>query len=283
MQGLIYQLVASGLLFAAVYLTVVYGVAPAKAWLRRQEQAYDATLRGRLLIDIDPHTALITSLAGIGVAALLTYVVTSSVVVALIAAGTAFFVPHAVIRHLEFKRRRKLEEQLVDALTTLAAGTRAGLNLIQSMDLVIQNHRGPVQQEFAQLKREYDLGTDLDQAMRNASNRIGSPLYRLTFTAIEMHRKRGGDAAHSLDRIAESIREVQRLEGKLDALTSQGRTQAVMMAVMPLVFIAILYMIDAGGVMLLFFDPIGRIILLGVVVMILLAFLWIRRILAVDI
>jgi tight adherence protein B len=119
--------------------------------------------------------------------------------------------------------------------------------------------------------------------MRNASDRIGSPLYRLTFTAIETHRIRGGDLAESLDRIADSIRDIQRLEGKLDALTAQGRSQAMMMAVMPLVFLGILYLINPEGVVLVFTTSIGNILLLLVALLIGLAFVWIRRIMAIDI
>ncbi len=151
------------------------------------------------------------------------------------------------------------------------------------MELLLEHHRGPIRQEFAQLLREYQMGMDLNQAMRNASNRIGSPLYRLTFTAIEMHRLRGGDTAQSLERIADSVREIDRLEGKLDALTSQSRTQATMMAVMPIVFIVLLWMIDPEGIEQLFTHSLGRIMLLIVVALIVGAFLWIRRIMAVDV
>jgi len=184
---------------------------------------------------------------------------------------------------MEQKRRTLLEVQLVDGLTTLASGTRAGLNLVQAMELLEQNHTGPIKQEFGAILREYSMGLDLTQAMRNASERIGSPLYRLTFTAIEMHRLRGGDTGESLDRIADSIREIQRLEGKLDALTSQGRMQAVMMAVMPLVFLFIMYMIMPDQVGLLFSDSVGRLILMAVIVAIVIGFLWIRKIMTIDI
>ena len=136
---------------------------------------------------------------------------------------------------------------------------------------------------YAQLLREYQMGVDLNQAMRNASNRIASPLYRLTFTAIEMHRVRGGNAGESLDRIAESVREIHRLEGKLDALTSQGRAQAWMMAGMAGVFIVMYYFIAPESVGLLFTNAWGRIILLAVVFLIVTGFLWIQRILDVDI
>lgn len=279
----LYLLAISALTFLAAYLLVRYGYAPARHWLREQVRLYDRVLRHQLLIDIDPRLAVGLKLGSVAVAGAFGLAVTHSVVVGMLCAGLALLAPTLIVRHLEAKRRQRLDAQLVDGLMTLAGGVRAGLNLVQAMEVLLEHHRGPIRQEFAQLLREYQMGMDLNQAMRSAANRIGSPMYRLTFTAIEMHRLRGGDTAESLDRIAESIREIQRLEGKLDALTAQGRTQAWMMAVMPVVFLALLWGIDPEGVRTLFLEPTGRLLLLVVVGLIALAFLWIRRILAVDI
>jgi tight adherence protein B len=276
-------LVISLLVFVSAFLLVRYGYGPALRFRRRQEAGYDRVLRRQLLLDIEPRQAFYFAMGGVVAAAVLGGLITSNLVVALVCGALAFFVPALVVRHMETKRRTRLETQLVDGLTTLAAGVRAGLNLVQAMELVVDNHVGPIKQEFGQLIREYHMGMDLNQAMRAASNRIGSPLYRLTFTAIEMHRIRGGDAGESMDRIAESVREIKKLEGKLVAITAQSRSQASMMAVMPIVFIIILYFIDPEGIKLLFTETVGRIILLICFLLILGGFLWIRKIMAVDV
>ncbi len=276
-------LLASLLTFASVYLFVRYGTAWTIALIERQEQAYDRVLRRQLLIDIEPRTALAGSAGLILIAGVFTFLITASFLAGFLIAAIAMLLPNLVVRHLETKRLQKLESQLVDGLTTLASAARAGLNLVQSMELLERNAVGPIKQEFGQLLREYRLGMDLNQAMQNTSNRIGSQLYRLTFTAIQMHRLRGGDTAQSLDRIAESIRDISRLEGKLDALTSQARYQASFMAMMPIVFLFLLWSIDPQGVGMLFSEPAGRMILLGVTVLIVVAFVWIRKIMAVDI
>lgn len=273
----------STLTFVSVYALMRYGSEPARRLLGHQERMYDRVLRQQLLIDIKPRTALWLTLSGIVAAGLVGLAISGSSIVALFCAAIAVAIPTLVLRHLQQKRRVKLEEQLVDGLTTIASGTRAGLNLVQSIELVATNHHGPIQQEFAQLLREYQMGLDLNQAMRNTSNRIGSPLYRLAFTAMEMHRLRGGDSAQSMDRIAESVREISRLEGKLDALTSQGRFQAFGMAVMPFVFFVMLYAIDPQGITMVFIEPMGRVLLLIVVVMIAVAFIWIRKIMSIEI
>lgn len=276
-------LVISLLTFIAAYLLVRYGYEPALRFRTRQEMGYDRVLRRQLMMDIEPRQAFIMAMSGVAVAFVFAFLLTFNLLIAVLCGAAAYFVPALVVRHLEQKRRAKLEEQLVDGLTTLSAGVKAGLNLVQSMEMLSDNHSGPIQQEFDQLLREYHMGRDLNQAMRAASNRIGSPLYRLTFTAIEMHRLRGGDSGESMDRLADAVREIKKLEGKLDAITAQSRSQASMMAVMPFVFLLILYVIDPYGVGLLFTETIGRALLIFCGLLILGAFVWIRKIMAVDV
>lgn len=282
-QATLLLITASLLTFVSAYMFVRYGFAWSLALIYRQEQAYDRVLRRQLLMEVEPRTALLASSGLVLVTALFAYLVTLSALAALACAGVAMLLPNMYIRHLEAARLRRLESQLVDGLTTLASAARAGLNLVQSMELLESNAVGPIKQEIGQLLQEFRLGMDLNQAMQNASNRIGSQLYRLTFTAIQMHRLRGGDTAESLDRIAESIRDIARLEGKLDALTSQARYQAVFMSMMPVVFLVLLATIDPQGVGLLFSEPSGRMLLLGVAALIAIAFVWIRKIMAVEI
>lgn len=276
------QVICSLMMLCGVTLMVRFGYTPGKAWVDKQQRYYDRVLCQQLLLDIDPRTAVWSHIAGVAFILILGVYLTG-IMVGLVLAAIAALVPYFVIRHLETKRRSRLEVQLVDGLASMASGVRAGLNLVQSMQLLVTNQTGPIKQEFSQILREYEMGMDLNQAMRQASDRIGSQLYRLTFTAIEMHRLRGGDSGESMDRIAESIREIQRLEGKLDAITAQGRVQANMMAIMAIVIIVMLRMMFPDDTNMLFTEPAGRIILLCAAGLITAGYFWIKKIMQVDI
>ena len=277
------QATLSLLLFAGVLLAIRYGTGPGRKWIREQSMYYDRVLCRQLLLEVDPLLAVWMHIAGV-LLTLLVGIYLAGLLFAIVLAAIAAAVPYFLIRHLEVKRRQRLEIQLVDGLASLASGVRAGLNLVQSIQLLVQNQRGPIRQEFGQILREYEMGMDLNQAMRSASTRIGSSLYRLTFTAIEMHRIRGGDSGESMDRIAESIREIQRLEGKLDAITAQGRAQANFMAAMPIVIIIMmLTFILPEETEMLFTRMEGRIMLIIAGGLIAGGYLWIRKIMQVDI
>jgi len=265
-------------------VAVFVGGRPLMAVMKRQQQQYDTVLRRQLLMNISPRAAMVmtvffvVAMAGIGFAV-------NQGLVGVLAGGTVgILTPSFVLRSLRRRRLKKLEEQLVSGIQTLASGVRAGLNLVQSMGIVARDGPVPLRQEFAHLLQEYEFGLGLEDAMNNAVDRIGSSDFRLLFSALQTHRERGGDLGETLDRIAESIREIQRLEKRVIALTAQGRATARALGVMPLVVLAILYfLVSPEGVRELFYTDLGKVLLMCMAALNVIGFLWIKKIVTLDI
>lgn len=256
---------------------------PFRRFIEKQEAHYDRVLRGSLLIDMSPRTVTVLQASAMALLALIGYGVVNHFLAAIIGAAVGAFLPRGLLAALKKIRLKKLEDQLVDGIQTLSSGVRAGLNLIQAMDLLAKNGVKPISEEFGHMLREYEHGMSLEKAMSGTADRIGSSNYRLLISALLTHRERGGDLGETLDRIAESIREIDRLEKKVETLTAPGRTAARWMGAMPAIVLGILYLIDKPDTMLLFNEDSGRLVLLLVAVMNLVGFLWIRRIVNIDI
>jgi len=277
------QVVPSLLIFIGVAVAVFFGYRPVTEFLRDREQEYDRVLRRSLLLAISPRAATILSIILIFLLGFLGYAMVGFWG-AIIGGAVGVFVPAPIVRYLRRRRLDRLENQLVPGIQTLASGVRAGLNLVQSMQLVGRDGPTPLRQEFEHLLREYEYGLPLEGAMRNSAVRIGSGDFRLLFAALETHRERGGDLGQTLDRIAESIREIQRLESRVKTLTAQGRATARWLGAMPPIVLVIFYfLIDPEGVRLLVVDDIGNLVLLAIAVLWIAGFLWIRKIMSVDI
>jgi tight adherence protein B len=251
--------------------------------VRRQEEQFARVLRDTLLVGMPPRAATIASgvfvamLGGVG------YLATDSMVGAFIAAVLACLAPSWVIKTLKRRRLAKLESQLVTGIQTLSSGVRAGLNLVQAMGLVARDGPVPLREEFAHLLREYEYGMPLEEAMDKCATRVGSGDFRLVFAALQTHRERGGDLGETLDRIGQSIREIQRLETRVDVLTAQGRANARFLGLLVLLVMGIVYMIDPSGVKGLFDESAGKVVLGAIIGLNLIGFLWIRWIVAIDI
>ena len=276
-------IVGSAVLFALCVVGIYVGLRPLGEVIRRREEEYDRIFRRALLLDISPRAITVGTGVIVVVLGFMGYVASRGIWGVLLLGSVGVFLPHTMIRYLRRRRLKKLEDQLVSGIQTLASGVRAGLNLPQSMALVARDAPSPLRQEFAHLMREYEYGISLDEAMRNSAERISSSDFRLLFAALHTHRERGGDLGETLDRIADSVREIQRLESQVQTLTAQGRATARWLGAMPIVIGMILYLIDADSVVKLFTEPMGNVIILAIVVLTVLGFLWIKKVVSIDI
>jgi len=278
------QVVTSVAMMAATTIAVRIGARPLGQLIARRERHYAQVLGGSLLMTVKPRTVTVMSIFLVAMMAGVGYAITGSLIGAMAGAGLGLVVPTIYIKHLREKRLKKLNDQLVGGIQTLSSGVRAGLNLVQALELVARDGPSPLRQEFAHLVREYEFGMGLEDAMSNAATRIGSGDFGLLFAALLTHRERGGNLSETLDKICDAIREIQRLEHRVDSLTAQGRATARFLGAMPMVVLAIVYFIvDPKGVEQMFVTTPGKIILAAIVVLNILGFLWIRKIMDIDI
>ena len=277
------MIVGSVVMFVLTAAAVWVGCRPLRDAILRREKLYDLVFRRALLMDISPRLITIGTGVIMFVLGFLAYALLRNIFAALFAGLFGALMPHWVIQRMRRRRLKKLEVQLVDGIQRLASGVRAGLNLVQSIGLVARDGPNPIRQEFTHLTREYEYGVSLDEAMVNAAERIASSDYRLLFAALHTHRERGGDLGETLDRIADSIREIQRLEAQVQTLTAQGRATARWLGAMPAIILGIYYLFDAEGVLSLFIQPLGNLLLAGMFILNVLGFLWIKKTIAIDI
>jgi tight adherence protein B len=101
---------------------------------------------------------------------------------------------------------------------------------------------------------------------------------------MQASRESGGKLNETVERIAISVREMQRLERKIQADTSQARTSAVYMALVPFAILALYYFVlDPINTERLFTTVFGQMLLCVALILNIVAYLWARRILHPDI
>lgn len=145
------------------------------------------------------------------------------------------FIPDFFLRVMYNKRRKRFNSQLVDAMNTLSNGLRSGLSLRQSLELAARDLTDPAGQEFRLTHREIQLGVSLDTALENMARRLEDADLQLIVNAIRLTMNTGGDLPTVFKQITETIRERNRIEGKIKSLTSQGKMQAMVVGLVPVV------------------------------------------------
>jgi tight adherence protein B len=191
--------------------------------------------------------------------------------------------PWYLLRRMAERHRQKIEDQLADAMVMLANAIRAGLSLAQSLEILAAQCPKPINAEFRQIVAEYKLGKPLERTLNEAKGRLKSENFALFAASMQASHESGGRLNETVERIASSVLEMQRLERKIKSETAQARKSAIYMAVAPAFILVVYFFIDPENTTLLFTKTFGHFILALALVLNVIAYLWARVILNPDI
>jgi tight adherence protein B len=239
----------------------------------------------RLRVDTRPlHGWLIVWLVAVGLVFLGFLLVLDSAVFAILFSVLLIAVPWYVVRRLAEQRQQKIEDQLADAMVTLSSAIKAGLSLGQSLEILAEQCPHPINQEFRQMVGEYQMGQPLDRVLEDTRIRLKSENFALFAAAMQASRESGGRLNETVDRIAHSVLELQRLERKIMTETAQARTSGLYMALAPVAVLAMYYFVlDPENTEKLFTTVPGQLILSLAIVLDIAAYVWSQYILSADI
>jgi tight adherence protein B len=130
---------------------------------------------------------------------------------------------------------------------------------------------------------EYKMGKPLERTLVEAKERLQSENFALFAAAMLASHESGGRLNETVERIAQSVLELQRLERKIVAETAQARKSAVYMALAPAFILTAYWFVDPVNTALLFTTMPGQVLLAIAVVLNVIAYLWSRLILSPDI
>jgi len=170
-----------------------------------------------------------------------------------------------VERFLAARRIEAVRVQMTGALLAMSTSVRAGLSLSQAMASAGERTPAPLGDELTRVSGELALGGTMEAALRGLERRIPLPEMRMLVAGLELARSTGASLAPLLDRLAETLRERERLRGQLRAMTAQGRMSGWVVGLVPVALLGVMGIIDPEFVRPLFSTPIGW-ALLGVAV-----------------
>ncbi|MGQ0633844.1 MAG: type II secretion system F family protein [Planctomycetaceae bacterium] len=222
-------------------------------------------------------TAVVASFVGLTFGA-------NSLPFGVVAAMLLFCIPWYLVRRRAEKRRQAIEDQLADAMVSLASAIKAGLSLGQALEILADQCPRPICEEFRQMVGEYQMGKTLERVLEETRERLKSENFALFAAAMQASRESGGRLNETVERIAHSVMELQRLERKIISETAQARTSAVYMALAPIAVMLMYYFfIDPVNTERLFTTVPGQMILCASLLLNIVAYLWARKILNADI
>ncbi len=223
-----------------------------------------------LFIEVNPDRITYGLLAISVGAGLMTFILFSfmgmwilGLIFSLAIAFLGFKIPRPIMNFLVERRIKKYQNQMVDALTLLANGIRAGLSVPQSIGMVVDEMPSPVSQEFNLILQQNKIGVPLEECFENLVKRIPIEDNDMFVSSVNILRETGGNLAEVFDTIVGVIRERVRLQQKIDTYTAQGMFQGATIFSMPFVIGAIYAASDPGSMTPLFTTPLGILLLVA--------------------
>ncbi|HEY8605861.1 MAG TPA: type II secretion system F family protein [Noviherbaspirillum sp.] len=232
---------------------------------------------------IDPRALFAANVAAMLLVSGTLWMVSGSAALAVPVFFAMTCVPRLAYGWMRRQRMHGFEEQLPDALLMLSGGLRAGSGLMSALQLLVQEAQPPLAQEFAVVLREQRLGVTLDQALDNLARRMPNQSTVLVVSAMRIATETGGGLAEALERTATTIRSRLQMEGKIDALTAQGKLQAWVVGGLPLALLVILNTMEPESMRHLWHTPMGWAVLAIIAFLEVTGVYVIRRIVSIDV
>ncbi len=240
--------VAIVLAFIACILAVIGGGEALANKVAREKGLYERLIGKelyRLFLDISPQEFFLLHILFLVMAIVISGIMIEDWTMGFIVGGVIGYAgPKMYLKRAWKNRIKDLDAQVEEAMIYMSNSFKANPALPDAIQDVVNSMGPPITQELSVLLKEYKLGTPLDAALINMQARVPSRNLQLAVSALIIGRTVGGNIPKILEDIANTIRESFRLERVIDTQTAQGKMQAWVIGMMPIVVIVMFYLMD---------------------------------------
>lgn len=209
----------------------------------------------------------------------LVWLLSDSVALSAVVALGVLTVPRAALAKARVARATRLDRQLPDALRMIAGSLAAGASFSSALNAIARDLYPPLSQELSLVLREQRVGIPLQDALNNFRLRVDTDSVAQVTTLLRVGVESGGSLSALVDRLASSLEAQQHMELKVDMLTTQGKMQAVVIGVLPVLLLVVLCWIDSAAMHLALSTNAGRAVLVLIVMLEVLGVVWLRAVL----
>ena len=234
-------------------------------------------------LPLNASEALFFYVAGVVVLGALALFLTGSLFVGGLFLLVIVAAPPAIVSFLGGRRQRTFVSQLPDTLQLLAGSLRAGYSLLQGVEAVSKEVGEPMGKELRRVLVEARLGRPVEDALDDAAERLESPDFTWAVMAIRIQREVGGNLAEILVTVAETMTARERLRRDIKSLTAEGRVSAIVLAILPVAIAGAIYVLNRQYMDVLLSETVGQLMLGGSILLALAGFLWLKKIVNIEV
>ncbi len=201
----------------------------------------------------------------------------------LVGGGAGATAPLIRARRQSRQRTEVLERDLAQLAATTSLALRSGLSVSQALAFAGSELVGDTRALFERFLEERRFGIPFDAALERFGATLGSDDAQLFVLVMSVHARSGGDLAGALDEVATTIRHRVAVRRELRAASTQGRVSGAILGALPIAFFLVLAATSHRQLGPVYRSAPGIAMVTGGLIMEGLAYLWIRRLLRIEV
>lgn len=148
---------------------------------------------------------------------------------------------YLALKRLIKSQRIAFEANFPQAIATISRAVSAGVAVPAAMAHVTEDIAGPVAQEFQRITDQLAIGITLEDALADASLRVGLPSFKFFTVTLLLNQNSGGQLTFVLHQLMANLHERKALQQKLLSMTAEPRTSAKIIAALPALFLLLFW------------------------------------------
>jgi tight adherence protein B len=177
---------------------------------------------------------------------------------------TAFFgMPRFFLKWKAARRQKQFLEELPDALDGCVRLLQAGMPISEAIAMVSREFEGPLKDEMQKIYDNQKIGIPLGQAALETAHRVPLTEAHMFATALQIQSETGSSLSEVLTNLSGVIRARFRLKRKVQALSSEAKASAAIIAALPFLVATGLYLVNPKYMDPLFNTAKGHVMLGG--------------------
>lgn len=191
-------------------------------------------------------------------------------------------VPSWLLKFLKKRREEKFIDALPDAVDVIVRGIKAGLPLLDSLKVITIDSPEPLRSEFAAIVETQAVGMPLGEACSKLYDRMPLPEANFFGIVIAIQQKSGGNLSEALGNLSRVLRDRKKMKGKIKAMSTEAKASAAIIGALPIAVMCLVYITSPDYIVVLFTEPMGRLMLAGSAVWMTMGILVMRKMINFD-
>lgn len=191
--------------------------------------------------------------------------------------------PYFYLKWLKQERIKKFKSQFHEGLDLIARALKSGQAFTGGMKLAADEFDAPLGTEFGETLDEINFGVTVRDALKHLADRVDYPEIKYFVIAVIIQRETGGNLAELIESLAHLIRQNFKFQADVRTLTAEGRLSAIILCALPFFVLAWIQFSTPQFLAPLFSELIGKIMLGGAGIMMVIGMLVMRQMVKIDV